>query len=92
MTQDERLDALEKMALDQGQELMAMDILLRSLVATSSDHQTLERVLQTVADNTVHQIRDHGFETGRSPQSARGLEAGVRKHIDRWLGILRQDG
>ena len=92
MTTNERLDELERMTLDQGQELMAMDILLRSLIVTSEDHQIIERVLTTLADSTFYEIREHGFETERTPQTAGGFEAGVRKHVDRWLRILRQDG
>ena len=88
MTDEERITVLEKLTLEQATELMAMDILLRSLVASHPNQSELRRSLQVLTAGFANQARDHGSSTGRRPQTAVAVEIGVRSHISRWLTLL----
>jgi hypothetical protein len=85
---ENRIHDLHKVALDHSQDMMAMNILLRALIASSHDRKALRLSLQVLSEAFFDQSREHGFTTGAKPEAAKGVETGVRKQIDRWLAML----
>lgn len=85
---DERLSALEKLTMDQAHELMAIDILLRALIASHPNHAALKQALEVLSGHFADQLREHGFNTNRSPNTAHAVVAQVESHVERWKQIL----
>ncbi|MDB6072317.1 MAG: hypothetical protein JWL81_3488 [Verrucomicrobiales bacterium] len=87
MTDDERTDLL-KVVKDQAGELIAIDILLRALIASHPKPGDLKLALELLSTHLGVELRDHAFDTGRGPELTQSATADVQKHVDRWLNIL----
>jgi hypothetical protein len=87
MADDERTDLL-KVVADQTGELVAIDILLRALIASHPKPGDLKLALELLSTHVGVQIRDHAFDTNRGPKLAQSVATDVQKHVDRWLEIL----
>lgn len=85
---DESADLL-KTVVDQAGQLAAIDILVRALIASHPEPDQLKLAVEVLATHFETQVRDHAFETNRSPKLVGAMEANVRKHVDRWLDILQ---
>ncbi len=85
---EQRVSALEKLVLDQQVELMAMDILLRSLIVSSPESSALEKALASLSSSFSDQLREHGFSTGRAPKVPQAVEASVLAHVARWQKLF----
>jgi len=92
VTVEQRVAALEKTAMDQAHELMAMDILLKSLIVSHPDPASLRTCLEALAANFSDQALEHGFSTGRKPQVAGAIASAIGAHISRWLQLLPAKG
>lgn len=87
MADDERTDLL-KVVADQAGELVAIDILLRALIASHPKPGDLKLALQVLSANFGVNVRDHAFDTNRGPKLAQSVATDVQRHVDRWLEIL----
>jgi len=87
VTDDEHTDLL-KAVKDQAGELMAIDILLRALIASHPKPGDLKLALELLSTHFGVQVRDHAFDTDRGPKLAQSVTTDVQKHVDRWLEIL----
>lgn len=87
MADDERTDLL-KVVADQAGELVAIDILLRALIASHPKPRDLKLALELLSTDFGLQVRDHAFDTNRAPKLAQSVATDVQKHVDRWLEIL----
>jgi hypothetical protein len=84
---DEHTDLL-KIVKDQAGELMAIDILLRALIASHPKPGDLKLALELLSTHFGVQLRDHAFDTDRGPELTHSVTTDVQKHVDRWLNIL----
>jgi len=87
MANDERTDLL-KVVSDQAGELVAIDILLRALIASHPKPGDLKLALELLSTHFGVQVRDVAFDANRGPKLAESVATDVQKHVDRWLGIL----
>ena len=87
MTDDEHTDLL-KVVKDQAGELMAIDILLRALIASHPKPGDLKLALELLSTHFGVQLRDYAFDTDRGPKLTQSVTTDVQKHVDRWLKIL----
>jgi hypothetical protein len=85
---EQRVFELEKMAIEQGHELMAINILLKALIASHPNHSALRLALESLSANFADQAREHAFTTGRKPQVPESMVKAVQKQVDHWLQIL----
>lgn len=84
----QRISELEKLVLDQQGELMAMDILLRSLIVASPRLTDLQTALAALSTSFSDQLREHGFSTGRAPKVPQEVEAAVLARVARWKTLF----
>lgn len=80
--------SLESAVLAQAEESMAVDILLRALIATHPNPPLLKQAIERIAEGTENQTVEHAFSTGRKPDIPRKVNEGTQKHVRRWLDIL----
>jgi hypothetical protein len=85
---EEQTGHLLGVGLLHAQELMAMDILLKALIASHHDTASLKLSLQVLSEALFDQSRELGFNSGTKPTTAKDMESGVRRYIDRWLAML----
>ena len=87
MTDDEHTELL-KVVKHQASELVAIDILLRALIASHPKPGDLKLALELLSTHFGLQVSDHAFDTARGPKLAQSVATDVQKHVDRWLSIL----
>lgn len=92
MDNEERLHELERIALEQSAELMAMDILLKSLIVSHPDRDSLKLSIEVLAARLEDQAQEHGFESGRKPETIRNMASSINSHIYRWLKLFPENG
>jgi hypothetical protein len=89
MTDSERLAALEKVTMEQAHELMAMELVLRALIVSHPSPGVLKQSLEVLAGNFSDTLRDHAFDTNRSPSTVQAVASSVESQVSRWLALCR---
>jgi hypothetical protein len=91
MNSEERIEELEKSYMDQAKQLVAMDMLLKSLIIASPDRKLLRHSLEVLSEGFAEQAREYGFSTGRKPRIPRALVEGVQAHVAKWIELMPTD-
>jgi len=87
-SREDDVQHLKKNVLTLSAELIAMDVLLRALIASHPKPGDLKAAIEGLRVGITDAARDVGFDTNRPQKAAEAAAHEIQKHIDRWLGIL----
>lgn len=85
MGDDKRIPAMAEVIRMQGVQLMALELVVRALMATHPSPQDLHQVMRRLFDSNEQEIRDVGFLRGESPESAQRFAAYFSAMCERFL-------
>jgi hypothetical protein len=88
MSIEKRVEELEKLTLDQAHELMAIDILLRSIILSHPNPEKLGKAIEAASSNFADQAMEHGFLVGHKPSTAGAITTTVDAQLKKWLAIV----
>jgi len=86
---EQRVEALEKLARDQLAGNMALDMVIRALIATHPDPAMLGDVIEGVLKQRVDLFRETGFERGYEPSTAKAAIEETGNYALHWIGVCR---
>lgn len=88
METEQRIDELERSTMETMLMGMALDSVVRALIATHPNQDYFRVVFSSLIERQIALAADHGFEKARPEHQVQWLAEGLRKQAQSWLHVL----